>query len=74
MFGRGRASVPKYLPQAYFQSIGISIPKNADLLRLCRQHIIPEELHHCYESLPTSHQTTGHVPEPGVEESGSDDD
>jgi len=74
VFGRGKPVLPDELPPAYGKRIEISSAKKNDLLKLCRQHIIPEELHFWYSDLPSSSRVLEHIPEPCVEDSGPDDD
>lgn len=42
------------VPKAYLNAIPISEAKKKDLISVCKKGIIPHELHHWYNSLPTN--------------------
>ena len=74
VFGRGRPNLPVDLPRAHQHRIPISQAKKADLIKLCKQSVIPAEVHPWYEDLPTSSRAKDRLPAPDMQDSGDDDD
>lgn len=67
VFGRGKnPKFPKDLKKCYNQPLPISAKKKEDLLKLCRNEVIPVEFHSWYQSLPTCGNN--------IEEFSSDED
>ncbi|ESO84982.1 hypothetical protein LOTGIDRAFT_168241 [Lottia gigantea] len=73
IFNRGRPPI-LVLQKAFKSLIPICKAKKNDLVKLCTQGVIPNELHLWYKSLPTSNQAKDSVPEPAQTDSGEDDD
>lgn len=61
--GRPRKDVVQ-LKKAYNSLLPIAEEKKKDLLRLCKQNIIPEEFHGWYSKLPSKKLKKNTVPEP----------
>ena len=74
VYGRGRPILHLQLTKADHHQMPISEAKKKDLLKLCTQPAIPKEMHGWYKDLPTVKQTRDRLPEPGVDDSGDDDD
>ena len=74
VYGRGRPNQQLQLKRAYYHQIPISEAKKKGLLKLCTQLAIPKEMHGWYKDLPTSTHTRDRLPEPGLDDSGDDDD
>jgi hypothetical protein len=72
IFGRGRPLPVPAPPQAYTRKIPVSQAKKNDLLKLCRQLAIPEEVHPWFEALPSSKEVRDQLPGPAADDSGSD--
>lgn len=62
------------LSRAYNKPRPITTAKKADLLKLCKSGVIPEDFHHYYKSLPTSKDAKDLVPEPAAEDTDQEDD
>lgn len=62
------------LSNAYSKPRPISSLKKADLLKLCKTQVIPEEFHNYYKSLPTSKEAKDLVPEPAAEDSDPEEE
>lgn len=56
------------IPRAYAARLPISEAKKKDLLSLCKKCVIPKELHHWYNELPSSHFMRDALPEPDLNE------
>ena len=73
-FGRGRAPKEVKLVPSYSSRLPISKAKHADLMKLCRTSIIPQEVHAWYENLPVAAAVEDCTTGPAVEDSASDED
>lgn len=76
VLGKGRPqNLSNFIPsRAYTKPRPITITKKADLLKLCKSKVIPEDFHLYYKSLPTSKDAKDLVPEPAEEDSDPEDE
>lgn len=76
-FGRPETDVFSYerfrLKNAYSKPLKITKAKKNDLLKLCRQGVIPNELHSWYESLQVV-DVSDPLPEPDLDDDSEEDD
>lgn len=71
--GRRRTKLVDINP-AYKELLLISKKKRADLQKLCKSGLIPEEIHHWCENLPiTTSETTERLPQPDMEETDEEE-
>ena len=72
---KGRSSMlPSLLPQCYQARLPVSAAKKADLVRLCKKQIIPEDCHKYNNNLTTTRTEKDATPAPAFGEKEADTD
>ena len=68
----GPSMLPSLLSQYYQARLPVSAAKKADLVRLCKKQIIPEDCHEYYNNLTTTHTQKDATPAPAFGEEETD--